>query len=137
MKYGVIPQGAGGSESGRKHAFFSSVRAGQSGCISGPIEIAVDLEKAVASGVDRLRCDFLTAQHVPNTTLLWVVDDKTSTTIWAPPDVEERREGSQGSSSLGRPSSKPETDAKKNEGKAVPVDLAVKFEDDNQATVTT
>lgn len=48
MKYGVIPGGAGGSESGRKHAFFSSVRVGHQGYISGmradaPIEIAVDL----------------------------------------------------------------------------------------------
>lgn len=53
---------AGGSESGRKHAFFSSVRVGHQGYISGmradaPIEIAVDLEKAVESGVDFILTD--------------------------------------------------------------------------------
>jgi len=57
VKYGVIPEGAGGSESGRKHAFFSSIRVGHKGYVSGmradaPIEIAVDMVKAVEAGVN-------------------------------------------------------------------------------------
>lgn len=95
-KYGIIiPGGAGGIESRRKHAFFSSsCRIGESRYISGmradaPIEVAVDVEKAVASGVDFILTDsdaILTSQHVPNTVLLWVVDDKLGT-------ARDRRQG--------------------------------------------
>lgn len=101
LKYGIIPGGAGGTESGRRHAFFSSCRVGEKGYISGmradaPIEIAVDLPKAVECGVDFILTDsdaILTSQHVPNTALLWVRDDRTKVTIWTPPGIEERGEG--------------------------------------------
>ena len=60
-----------------------------------PIEIAVDIVKAVEAGVDFIVTDsdaILTAQHVPNTAILWVVDDKNATTIWTAPEVEDKKE---------------------------------------------
>ena len=148
IKFGVIPGGAGGSESGRRHAFFSSTRVGESGYVSGvradaPIEIAVDLPKAVESGVDFILTDsdaILTAQHVPNSALLWAIDDRNKITLWTPPSIDEKGEGqqtsdsatAQGASSSARPSSKPEAEAVN----VVPVGVAVKIEDNNQATVS-
>ena len=83
----------------------------------------------------------LTAQHVPNTTVLWVVDDKNGSTIWTAPEADDKKEERQvvveGSSSSARPQSMPEADAVQNEGKAVPVGVAIKLEDDNQATLET
>ena len=96
IKYGLIPGGRGLSESGRKHLFFSPLRVNETGYVSGvradaPVEIAVDIGKAVAAGVDFILTDsdaILTANHIPNDTLLWVINDKEGKTIWTPPSVQ-------------------------------------------------
>ena len=128
--------------------FSAPPESGESGYVSGvradaPIEIAVDLPKAVESGVDFILTDsdaILTAQHVPNSALLWAIDDRNKITLWTPPSIDEKGEGqqtsdsatAQGASSSARPSSKPEAEAVN----VVPVGVAVKIEDNNQATVS-
>lgn len=63
-----------------------------------------------------------------------MVDDKNGSTIWTAPEADGKKEERQivveGSSSSARPSSMPEADA-------VPVEVAIKLEDDNQATLET
>ncbi len=130
------------SESGRKHLFFSPLRVNETGYVSGvradaPIEIAVDIEKAVAAGVDFILTDsdaILTANHIPNDTLLWVVNDREGKTIWSPPAVQAESSatpsGTPAPSEAARPSTEPSAP-----NNVVPVEVAIKIEDDNAATI--
>ena len=142
IKYGLIPGGRGLSESGRKHLFFSPLRVNETGYVSGvradaPVEIAVDIGKAVEAGVDFILTDsdaILTANHIPNDTLLWVINDKEGKTIWTPPAIQAETTATQSSQPTSSQEARPTTEPAE-PSNVVPVGVAIKIEDDNAATV--
>ena len=142
IKYGLIPGGRGLSESGRKHLFFSPLRVNETGYVSGvradaPVEIAVDIGKAVEAGVDFILTDsdaILTANHIPNDTLLWVINDKEGKTIWTPPSVQAEATATPSSEPTSSQEARPTTEPPA-PSNVVPVGVAIKIEDDNAATV--
>ena len=141
IKYGLIPGGRGLSESGRKHLFFSPLRVNETGYVSGvradaPVEIAVDIGKAVEAGVDFILTDsdaILTANHIPNDTLLWVINDKEGKTIWTPPAIQAETTATQSSQPTSSQEARPTTEPAE-PSNVVPVGVAIKIEDDNAAT---
>ena len=130
------------TESGRKHLFFSSLRVNETGYVSGvradaPIEIAVDIEKAVAAGVDFILTDsdaILTANHIPNDTLLWVVNERDGKTIWSPPTIQTEPSTTPSSTSAPSETARPSTEPSA-PNNVLPVGVAIKIEDENAATI--
>ena len=99
MRHGLIPGGAGASQSGRKHSYLSPFQVGDAAYKSGvranqPIEVAFDTELALRSGVDLTLTTsdaITTAQYTPNSCILWVKDTKANTFVYSITDADKRK----------------------------------------------
>ena len=99
IRHGLIPGGSGASQSGRKHSYLSPFQVGDKSYKSGvranqPIEVAFDTELALRSGVDLTLTTsdaITTAQHIPNSCILWVKDTKANTFVYSITDADKRK----------------------------------------------
>ena len=99
IRHGLIPGGAGTSLSGRKHSYLSPFQVGDKAYKSGvranqPIEVAFDTELVLRSGVDFTLTTsdaITTAQHIPNSCILWVKDTKANSYIYFITDADKRK----------------------------------------------
>ena len=99
IRHGLIPGGVGASQSGRKHSYLSPSQVGDAAYKSGvranqPIEVAFDTELALRSGVDLTLTTsdaITTAQHIPNSCILWVKDTKANTFVYSITDADKRK----------------------------------------------
>ena len=98
IRHGLIPGGVGVCTSGRKHSYLSPYQVADQKYKSGvranqPIEIAVDTELALRSGVDLTLTSseaVTTPDHIPNSCILWVKDTKMDSFLFSLTDREKR-----------------------------------------------
>ena len=84
--------------SGRRHSYLSPFQLTDAKYKSGvradrPIEVAVDTELALRSGVDLTLTSsdaIITADHIPNACILWVKDTQSDTFIYSLTEAEKR-----------------------------------------------
>ena len=98
IRHGLVPGGVGVCSSGRRHSYLSPFQVTDTKYKSGvradqPIEVAVDTELALRSGVDLTLTSsdaIITSDHIPNACILWVKDTKSDTFIYSLTDGEKR-----------------------------------------------
>ena len=98
IRHGLIPGGVGVCSSGRRHSYLSPFQLTDAKYKSGvradrPIEVAVDTELALRSGVDLTLTSsdaIITADHIPNACILWVKDTQSDTFIYSLTEAEKR-----------------------------------------------
>ena len=98
IRHGLVPGGVGVCSSGRRHSYLSPFQITDAKYKSGvradrPIEVAVDTELALRSGVDLTLTSsdaIITSDHIPNACILWVKDTKSDTFIYSLTDGEKR-----------------------------------------------
>ncbi len=98
IRHGLVPGGVGVCSSGRRHSYLSPFQITDAKYKSGvradrPIEVAVDTELALRSGVDLTLTSsdaVITSDHIPKSCILWVKDTKSDTFIYSLTDGEKR-----------------------------------------------